>query len=477
MLQLFVNRQQELRFLDEHYKTKAAELIVIYGRRRVGKTEFTLQFSKNKPHIYFLADQRPEIQLIQEFKQQMSLYLQDESFAKLAVKDWIELFDEFTKWNRNTHTIIIIDEFPALIEANRAVPSIFQKIWDQNLKNTSTMLILLGSSISIMETEVLNYKSPLYGRRTGQWKLEPLKIQHLKPFFAQYDFETLIQVYACLGGIPAYLQKFNPEKSFWQNVQQRILTKGEFLYEEADFLLREELREPRNYSIILKAIAQEAQTYGEILNKTSIDKSMLSKYASVLEDLGFIKRTHPIGTTPKPRKSQYVISDNYLNFWFKYVFSNKTELEAGNSRNVLNKIKQDFNIYLGHAFEQIATEVLTEKKISQTLPFTFTSIGKWWFKNIEIDLIALDEENRAATFIEAKWSTLSNVDCQRILQDLKTKAQNFRWDRKEENYAIVAKHISHKEQLRQKGLLVFDLEDFEPTSSVHSKTPQPQQDH
>ena len=463
MFQLFVNRQQELCFLNEHYKTKAAELVVIYGRRRVGKTEFTLQFSKNKPHIYFLADQRPETQLIQELKQRMSLYLQNESFAKLAVKDWIELFNEFTKWNKNNHIIIIIDEFPALIEANHAVPSIFQKIWDQNLKNTPTMLILLGSSVTMMETEVLNYKSPLYGRRTGQWKLEPLKIHHLKPFFPQYTFETLVHVYACLGGVPAYLQKFNPENSFWQNVQQKILTKGEVLYEEAEFLLREELREPRNYSIILKAIAQEAQTYGEILNKTSVDKSMLSKYASVLEDLGFIKRAHPIGITPKPRKSQYAITDHYLNFWFKYVFPNKTELEAGNSENVLNKIKQDYNIYLGHAFEQIATELLTEKKINQTLPFTFTAIGKWWFKNIEIDLIALDEENHAATFIEAKWSNLNAIDCKRILQNLKAKAQNFRWDRKKENYAIIAKHITDKEQLTNQGHLVFDLEDFEPT--------------
>ena len=463
MLQLFVNRQQELLFLEEHYKTKAAELVVIYGRRRVGKTEFTIKFSNNKPHIYFLADQCPEAELIQELKQRMSLYLQNESFAKLAIKDWIELFNEFTKWNKNTHTIIIIDEFPALIEANRAVPSIFQKIWDQNLKNTPTMLILLGSSIAMMETEVLNYKSPLYGRRTAQWKLEPLKIHHLKPFFPHYNPETLIHVYACIGGVPAYLQKFNPKNSFWQNIQQKILTKGEFLYEEAEFLLREELREPRNYATILKAIAQEAETYGEILNKTSVDKSMLSKYASVLEDLGFIKRTHPIGTTPKPRKSQYTIADNYLNFWFKYVFPNKTELEAGNSETVLNKIKQDYNTYLGHAFEQVATELLTEMKTNQTLPFTFTSIGKWWFKNNEIDLIALDEEKQTATFIEAKWSNLNAIDCQRILQDLKTKAQNFRWDRKKENYAIVAKHIADKEQLTKQGLLIFDLEDFEPT--------------
>jgi len=462
MLQLFVNRQQELQFLEEHYKTKAAELVVIYGRRRVGKTEFTMQFSKNKPHLYFLADQRSETELIQELKQRMSLYLQNESFAKLAIQDWIELFNEFTKWNKNVHVVIIIDEFPALIETNHAVPSIFQKIWDQNLKNTPTMLILLGSSIAMMETEVLNYKSPLYGRRTAQWKLEPLKIHHLKPFFPHYNLETLIHVYACLGGVPAYLQKFNPQNSFWQNVQQKILTKGEFLYEEAEFLLREELREPRNYNIILKAIAQEAQTYGEILNKTSIDKSMLSKYASVLDDLGFIKRTHPIGTTPKPRKNQYAIADNYLNFWFKYVFPNKTELEAGNSENVLNKIKQDYNTYLGHVFEQVATELLTEMKTNHKLPFTFTSMGKWWFKNNEIDLIALDEEKQTATFIETKWSNLNKKDCQRILQNLKAKAQHFKWDRKTEDYAIIAKKINEKEELRKQAHLIFDLHDFEP---------------
>jgi len=462
MLQLFVNRQQELQFLEEHYKTKAAELVVIYGRRRVGKTEFTMQFSKNKPHLYFLADQRSETELIQELKQRMSLYLQNESFAKLAIQDWIELFNEFTKWNKNVHVVIIIDEFPALIETNHAVPSIFQKIWDQNLKNTPTMLILLGSSIAMMETEVLNYKSPLYGRRTAQWKLEPLKIHHLKPFFPHYNLETLIHVYACLGGVPAYLQKFNPQNSFWQNVQQKILTKGEFLYEEAEFLLREELREPRNYNIILKAIAQEAQTYGEILNKTSIDKSMLSKYASVLDDLGFIKRTHPIGTTPKPRKNQYAIADNYLNFWFKYVFPNKTELEAGNSENVLNKIKQDYNTYLGHVFEQVATELLTEMKTNHKLPFTFTSMGKWWFKNNEIDLIALDEEKQTATFIETKWSNLNKKDCQRILQNLKAKAQHFKWDRKTEDYAIIAKKINEKEELRKQAHIIFDLHDFEP---------------
>jgi len=444
MLQLFADRKQELQFLEQHYKTETAELIIIYGRRRVGKTELALQFSKNKPHLYFLADRRPETEVIQELKQRMSLYLKNESFAKLAIKDWIELFQEFTKWNKTQHTIIIIDEFPTLIEADHAIPSIFQKIWDQNLKNTNTMLILLGSSVATMETQVLNYKSPLYGRRTAQWKLNPLKIFHLKPFFPKYNPETLIYVYACIGGVPAYLQKFSPQLSFWQNVEQKILTKGEFLYEEAEFLLREELREPRNYSLILKAIAQGARTYGEILNQTNMDKSILSKYTSVLEDLGFIKRTYPIAITPKPRKGLYTIADNYLNFWFKYIFPNRTELETGNTKNILNKIKLDYNTYLGHAFEQAATELLTEMKTQNKLPFTFTAIGKWWYKNNEIDLIALDEQKQTSTFLETKWSNLTKRDCERTLQNLKIKAQHFRWNRKIENYGIIARKISEK---------------------------------
>ena len=465
MLQLFVDRQRELQFLEEHYKTGKAELVVIYGRRRVGKTELTVKFSENKPHIYFLADRRPEKQLIEELKQRMSLYLQDESFAKLAIADWVELFNEFTKWSKNTRTVIAIDEFPELIEANQAVPSMFQKIWDQNLKDTSTMLILLGSSVAMMETEVLNYKSPLYGRRTGQWKVEPLKIHQIKPFFPSSNLETLVHVYACVGGVPAYLQKFDLKIGFWENVGQKILSKGEFLYEEAEFLLREELREPRNYAAILKAIAQEAQTYGEILNKTGVDKSMLSKYTSTLEDLGFIRRIHPVGAAPKSRKSQYVIGDNYLNFWFRYVFPNKTELEIGNTRTVLDKIRRDYGVYLGRVFEQVAAELLLEKQARGKLPFSFGSVGKWWFKDSEIDLVALDEEKQAVTFIETKWSDLEALDCQRILHNLRVKAQHFKWKHKKANYAVIAKHITDKEALTKKGQLLFDLEDFEPPST------------
>ncbi len=461
MLQQFFDREEELGFFEKHYRTGTAELVILYGRRRVGKTELVLNFSRDKPHIYFLADRRPELQLIQELKLSMSRYLNNESFAKLAVTDWVELFEEFTKWNKNKHAVIAIDEFPVLIESNPAITSIFQKIWDQNPKNTCTMLILLGSSIAMMETEVLDYRSPLYGRRTGQWKLEPLRLIDTKPFFPKYDIDALLHVYGCLGGVPAYLQKFSPKRAFWDNVNGMVLSKGEFLFEEAEFLLREELREPRNYSAILNAVAHNATSYGEILNQTGMDKGMLSKYARVLEDLNFIKRIYPIGAKPKPRKGQYVIADNYLNFWFRYVFPNKTELEAGNTEPILEKVRKDYNNYLGRVFEQVVVDILKEMKKKHKLPFDFTEIGKWWYKDTEIGIVATDNESLITTFLEVKWSTIGKRDSQRILENLKTKAEQFRGNHTQEKYGVVAKKIGEKQLLREQGYIALDMEDFE----------------
>jgi len=172
--------------LEEKFRSKDPELIVIYGRRRIGKTELIARFVRGKPAVYFLADRRPERDLLEEFRGKMSQVLGDESFSKLEISGWLELFKEFLKWWKGGRVIIVIDEFPMLIEDDKAIPSVFQKIWDLELENSQVMLILLGSSISMMETEVLSYRSPLYGRRTGQWKLQPLRFHHLRGFFKEY---------------------------------------------------------------------------------------------------------------------------------------------------------------------------------------------------------------------------------------------------------------------------------------------------
>jgi len=464
MIQLFVDRERELRFLEDHYASGKAELIILYGRRRVGKTELCLQFSSEKPRVYFLADQRPEPQLVQELKTEMGILIEDESFEKLALRDWVELFGEFRKWNKVRRPVVIIDEFPALIENNRAVPSMFQKIWDENIVDSDIMLILLGSSIAMMETEVLAYRSPLYGRRTGQWRVEPLGLHNLRPFFPSYNAEALVNVYGCLGGVPAYLRKFDTKLSFWENVEGRVLSKGEFLYEEADFLLREELREPRNYSAILQAIAQGASSYGEILSKTGMDKSVVSRYTSILEDLGLTQRIYPIGSKPKPRKGQYAVSDNYIGFWFRYVFPNRSTLESGETATVVNSIHEDYTSYMGRVFEQSLQELIREKQNAGGLPFTFTEVGRWWLRDTEIDLVAIDESSKTATFLEVKWGKIGKLDAHRVLSDLEEKSRYFKWNRAKDIFGIVAKKIERKQELREEGFIVLDLDDFEQLS-------------
>jgi len=445
--------------LEGKFRSKDPELVVIYGRRRIGKTELIARFVRGKPAVYFLADRRPEKDLLEEFKEKMSQILRDESFSKLEVRNWLELFREFLKWWKGGRIIIVIDEFPMLIEDNKAIPSVFQKIWDLELKNSRAMLILLGSSVSMMETEVLSYRSPLYGRRTGQWKLQPLRFHHLRGFFKEYSEEDLVRVYGCLGGVPAYLLKFDPNIPFWDNVATRIFRKGEFLYGEAEFLLREELREPRLYSAILEAVAFGASSFGEIAGFTGLEKTLLSKYLDVLEELGWIERLYPVGERIKPRKALYRISDPYMAFWFRYVFPNKSELELGNVDQVLEKVKRDYDAYLGMIFEQIFRESLY---VLKRVPFRPRIIGKWWFKDQEIDAVALDEAQSLSAFFEVKWSSLKKAEAERIIQALKQKAQVFKWRKagRRDYFGLVARKVEGRDELSKKGFTVLELRDI-----------------
>jgi len=462
MAQLFVDREEELRFLEEKFNSKGPELIVIYGRRRVGKTELVARFVKGKPAVYFLADRRPERDLLLELRAKMAQVLQDESFAKLEVKDWLELFGEFLKWWKGSRVIVALDEFPALIEGNRATPSIFQKVWDLKLKNSGVMLILLGSSVGMMETDVLGYRSPLYGRRTGQWKLLPIRFQYLSEFFPKYSEEDLVRVYGCLGGVPAYLLKFDPGVSFWANVAQRLLRKGEFLYGEAEFLLREELREPRFYSAILKAIASGASSFGEIASSTGLEKSLLSKYLDVLEELGWIERLYPVGERLKPRKALYRIADPYMAFWFCHVFPNKSDLELGNIGPVIEKVQRDYEVHLGVVFEQLFRENLQHITAKGLLPIRPKSVGRWWFRDLEIDAVALDEAKPSAMFIEVKWGSLKVAEAKKILQTLERKVRDFRWrkENRKEYLGLFAKKVQRKEELSKQGYFIVELQDL-----------------
>lgn len=463
--QKFVDRKEELGFLEERYKTDSSEFVVLYGRRRVGKTELLLKFLENRNGIYLLASTEGDRQNIKDFSKIVGRFIRDENLSTLDFDSWQSFFEALFKHKafdamlKKQKIVIIIDEFPFLIQSNKDIPSIFHKIWELIMKNENIMLILSGSAVAVMESEVLDKKSPLYGRRTGQWQLQPLHFSYLKEFLP-YSLEELAMVWFVTGGIPAYLPKFSPKLSFWENIQNAVLKKGTYLYTEAELLLNDEFREPKNYKLIFKAIALGSNTLGEICNNTGLDKSMVSKYLDVLKSLHIVREEIPVTASRKFKRRLYLISDPFFNFWFRYVYPNRIDLEAGRSEEITELVKKDFSDYAGHMFEVLVDELIRTKYVLKQ--FSFSEIGRWWYGGEEIDIVALNEATKDIVFAECKWQNLSQKDAKRVLFDLQEKSKHVEWnlEKRKEYFAIFAKKIEGKDTLRKSGFLVWDMEDY-----------------
>lgn len=450
---LFVNRVEELEFLNRAYQEGGRQLVVIYGRRRVGKTELLNHFSKDKNAVYFLADKRGTEINADRFAIVCANHFSD---IKPSAKNFDDIFVYIKNRVKNEKLIVIIDEFSYLVEKDESIPSVFQLIFDEILKDTNVFLVLCGSSISMMYKGALSYESPLYGRRTGEWNLAPMKFNDVKKFYPSASFEEAVMIYSIVGGIPAYSLHFGKDNLF-ENIKSKMLTKGEFLYNEPEIMLREELREPSTYFSILEAMASSAKLT-EIANAARVPANDMPKYLKVLESLELVRKENPV-TEKKTKKSLYFIKDNFFNFWFRFVYPKKSELEAGRLDEVLSLIKRDFNSYVGFAFEKICKEYLEEKK-----PVSFSKLGKWWNgsfdkktmlkKNVEIDIVALDESAKVILFGECKWT--DELDGARVLDRLKEKAKNVRWNEGErtEYFAVFAKSFSKK--ANEKNCFFFD---------------------
>lgn len=452
----FINRERELNFLESKWQEKGAQLIVIWGKRRVGKTELIKQFIKNKPYIYFLSQSTNETDQLRRFSQEVGKFFNDPFLQRRGFGDWVESF-EYIK-NKSRKCILAIDEFPFLIQANRGIPSLFQKAWDEYWKDSDIFLILCGSSIGMMETEVLDYRAPLFGRRTGQWRLEPFNFFEATQFRPYDKFGEQVMYFAIAGGVPAYWLYFTKKGNFWESLRENVLLKGSPLYDEVEFLLREEFREPRYYFTILKAISEGKSKLSEIVNACGLSQSVVNKYLSVLSDLQIVCREIPI-TEPKPRKSKkglYFIEDFFFNFWFRFIFPKRGELELGRINSILDDIKRNFGQYLSIVYERISKDILWHY---QNRIFPFQKIGRWWDKNEEIDVVALNEETNEILFGEVKWSNKAvGIN---IYQDLKRKAGKVSWrkeDRKE-YYALFSKsgYTSKMMKLaKEEGVYLFE---------------------
>jgi AAA+ ATPase superfamily predicted ATPase len=452
-MSLFINRELELAALERFYAEKGSQLVIIWGRRRVGKTELVKQFVKDKPNYIYMAKVLPTQAQIDNF---LKGFCESISEPVPRITDWKGAFEfVLNKLKTKRKVVIAVDEFPYAIQGDAATLSYFQELWDNFLsKRQDIMLILLGSTISMMESYVLGYRSPLYGRRTGQIKLEKLGLRHVRKFFPTWSLRDVIYAYSILDGIPAYLLNFDPKLDIWVNVKKNFLDFSRFLSQEPQILIKEELREPVNYMSILEAIANMNFKLIDIANAIQMPAYNLPKYLRVLEELGFIKRIVPVtAKKPKVRDTLYKFADNYLNFYFRYIHPRTTEINAGKIDFVLDHIRKDIDFYVGKfIFEKICEEFLQLKP-----PFQFERIGPFWKKDVEIDRVVINEHSGDVGFVECKWS--DKVDGVAVLDELKSKSSLVPLTGKKEHYIIFAK--SFKRKVAGKGVYYFDINDIE----------------
>ncbi len=457
----FINRENELKVLEKEYLKPNASFVVIYGRRRVGKTTLIENFIKDKEAIYFLADLQNEKLQIERFKNVVAESLKDELLKSINIDNWETIFKYIFQRKQDKKLIIAIDEFQYLAKVNKAIPSIFQAIWDTFLKKQNVMLIISGSIISLMYDIALNYSSPLYGRRTAQIKLNPMNFFNFKKFFQTKDNDKLLQFYGVIGGIPKYIEFFDENKDIFSNIKENILYKNSFLYEEPKFVLKDEIKEPITYFSILQVISQGEHKIGKIASKLGIETKNLTSFIEKLIELEILKREIPI-TEKNPAKSKrglYFIKDNFFKFWFRYVFPYQSFLETERYNFVLDKIKSEFTkYYIPQIFEDVSRDFLLYKA---DLPFPIKKVGRWWDKNIEIDIVALGEEE--ILFGECKyWEKPVDID---VLKELKEKSKHVKTEKEFKNYFAIFSKSGFSDELidlskREKNIFLYELKDF-----------------
>ena len=448
MRRKFINRNYELNFLESSWQRGKFSLIIVYGRRRVGKTRLLKEFSKGKKTIYFLAAEVPYEQLCDEFSS-----LVRETVGIPVSGDIIEILNFLSRLKERY--LIILDEFQYIVEADKSFLSRLLRAIDEVLNESKLMIILCGSAVSFFERKLLGYKSPIFGRREGTIKLSSLKFKHIKEFFPSFRIDNLIEIYGMVGGTPAYLEKLS-EAPLEENLR-KILTPGMYLYDEAINLLRQEVREPRTYLAILSAIAEGKNSMGEISSRAKVDPRTIGKYVDLLEELEIIKRVNPLGFR-KPVKLEF--QDNYFRFWFTYVFRFRSPLEAGLVDEVLSYVIRTYNSYLSKVFENLVIELVPELYkggIIKTKPLEF---GRWWHKDLEIDCI-VREPGKSTTFIEIKWKRLKDSEAIRELKDLETKSLKSGLMSPENFYILITKELEeHKIKLDERRMAI-DIQTIE----------------
>ena len=455
----FVDRDEELALLEGLHRRGKASLVILYGRRRVGKTRLIQEFQKKRGGLYLYTPNGEEKTILDEY----SAAVEPRFFPGFRFTDLSSFLNYLQELCRD-ETIVSIDEFQRLSNIDGAI-SLIQKHWDESLSKGKCTLILSGSSMGAIQRLALSGDAPLQGRRTAAIKVNPLRYVDLGKWFQHYSPEDLVKIFGAFGGTPAYLEHIDEKKTPEQNIIDNILRRNSPLYSEPETLLMEEVRTPQRYMDILTAIAQGHNKFSEISNDTGIGRETTVSYLTNLEILDLIVRVTPV-TDPEAKRGLYEVKDPFFRFWFGLVRPNQRQLELGLENNVWKSIEGDYNGHLGHIFEAVCMETVVEMGRRGLLPIRLDGVGRWWMGESEIDILGIEKPGKALA-IEVKWSTLSTQDARRLTAELSAKVQQVK-EASKVTLGLMAKKIENKKALRDEGFLALDLDDIMQPSNTQT---------
>jgi len=409
----FVGRRRELAELDALLTQSIPQFLILYGRRRVGKTTLLLHWAQQSgvPFIYWVANRLSPALQLRSFSQALynAAHPESPADADFTYPSWEMALAQVAQAAADRRLILILDEFPYVAEAEPGLPSVLQNAWDHHLKDTQIFLVLAGSHIGMM-TGLLRYHAPLYGRFTARLHLEPLPFAAIADFLPRYSTAERVAVYAILGGIPAYLERFDDAQSLAANVKRHIFRPTGIFRVDPLFLLQDQVREPRNYLSVLHAIGGGAHTLGEIAAASGLPKQNASTYLGRLADLHLVERRTPVTLAPKRRArsplGRWHLLDPYLRFYFRFVLPNQRALELELMAAVWADVRQQLRAFVGQtAFEELSREWVLVQARRGRLPFAPEDVGSHWAADVRVDVAAISWREKAILLGECKWGT------------------------------------------------------------------------
>jgi len=405
---MFFGRKNEMKELNRRYENGEFEFAVIYGRRRVGKTSLINAFVGDKPAVFYTGIQGNAHENLEELSRCIYAFQTGASHASVSFENFKSALEAVFAMAKTRRVIFVIDEFPYLAGSQKSISSLLQNLIDRYKDTSKLFLILCGSSLSFMERQVLGAKSPLYGRRTCQFKISPFSFFEAREFFPVSNPADFATIYGVTGGIPLYLSLMSKIPGLRENIIANFLTPSSYLFEEPLNLIKQECRDPAQFNSIIRAIAAGATKLSEIAAKAGLGTAHAAGNLRKLISIGVIEKENPFGDSTG-RRAIYRLSDSMFSFWYRFIPDHYTAISRGFGNAIYEAVEGQLSDYMGRVFEDICRQYLWKLRESDRVRTKFLDLGRWWGNDprkkeeAEIDLMGAADK-KSGLFAECKWT-------------------------------------------------------------------------